>query len=150
MRRTPALAGAGLRSEIPRHADVELRETELHQAGDATAEHRRDSHLGPTGVTAGPREARRDREQRDGGDGETARRGADLVATELREKELLESYLPQAPDRATVERTVEAAVAELSATSVKDMGRVIQLAKERLSGVDGKELSEIVRAVLSR
>lgn len=75
---------------------------------------------------------------------------ADLVATEQREKELLESYLPQAPDRATIEQTVQAAVSELNATSVKDMGRVIQLAKERLSGVDGKELSEIVRATLNR
>ena len=74
----------------------------------------------------------------------------DLVATEQREKELLESYLPQGPDRATIESTVQAAVAELSATSMKDMGRVVQLAKQRLSGVDGKELSEIVRAVLTR
>jgi uncharacterized protein YqeY len=30
------------------------------------------------------------------------------------------------------------------------MGRVMQASKTRLSGADGKELSEVVRALLSR
>jgi len=75
---------------------------------------------------------------------------ADLVETETREKELLESYLPQAPDRATVEQTAGQIVTELGATSIKDMGRVMQVAKERLSGVDGKLLSDVVRSLLAR
>jgi uncharacterized protein YqeY len=75
---------------------------------------------------------------------------ADLVERETREKELLEAYLPQAPTREAIEQTVAQIVAELGATSVKDMGRVMQASKERLAGVDGKQLSEVVRAVLSR
>jgi uncharacterized protein YqeY len=30
------------------------------------------------------------------------------------------------------------------------MGRVMQASKERLAGADGKQLSEVVRALLSR
>lgn len=74
----------------------------------------------------------------------------DLVERETREKELLESYLPQAPTREVVEQTVTAVIAELSASSVKDMGRVMQASKERLTGADGKQLSEVVKALLSR
>lgn len=74
----------------------------------------------------------------------------DLVEKDTREKELLEAYLPQAPARAQIESTVSAVIAELGATSVKDMGRVMQTSRERLAGADGKELSEVVRALLSR
>ena len=75
---------------------------------------------------------------------------ADLVERETREKELLESYLPQAPSREAMEQTVAAVISELGATSVKDMGRVMQATKERLSGADGKQLSEVVKALLAR
>jgi uncharacterized protein YqeY len=74
----------------------------------------------------------------------------DLVERETREKELLEAYLPQAPGREAVEQSVSAIIAELGATSVKDMGRVMQASKERIAGADGKMLSEVVRALLSR
>lgn len=73
---------------------------------------------------------------------------ADLVQSETREKELLEAYLPAAPTREAIEATVRAVVAQLGASSVKDMGRVMTAAKEQLSGVDGKLLSEVVRAAL--
>src|SRR3954467_8262841 len=75
---------------------------------------------------------------------------ADLVERETREKELLEAYLPQGPTRELVEKTVAAVIAELGASSVKDMGRVMQASKERLAGVDGKQLSEVVKALLPR
>jgi uncharacterized protein YqeY len=75
---------------------------------------------------------------------------ADLVERETREKELLEAYLPQAPTREVVEQTVAQIIAELGASSVKDMGRVMQASKERLTGADGKQLSEVVRALLAR
>jgi uncharacterized protein YqeY len=75
---------------------------------------------------------------------------SDLVEQQTREKELLEAYLPQTPTREVVEQTVAQVIAELGATSVKDMGRVMQASKTRLSGADGKELSEVVRALLSR
>ena len=75
---------------------------------------------------------------------------ADLVERETREKEVLEGYLPQAPTREVVEQTVAQVIAEIGASSVKDMGRVMQASKEKLSGVDGKQLSEVVKALLNR
>jgi uncharacterized protein YqeY len=75
---------------------------------------------------------------------------ADLVERETREKELLEAYLPQTPTREVVEQTVGQLISELGASSMKDMGRVMQASKERLSGADGKQLSEVVKALLSR
>jgi uncharacterized protein YqeY len=75
---------------------------------------------------------------------------ADLVERETREKAFLEAYLPQAPTREKIEQTVAQTIAELGATSVKDLGRVMQASKERLAGADGKQLSEVVRAFLTR
>lgn len=74
----------------------------------------------------------------------------DLVERETREKELLEAYLPQAPSREQIEQTVTQIIAELGATTPKDMGRVMQASKERLTGADGKLLSEVVRGLLTR
>lgn len=74
---------------------------------------------------------------------------SDLADKETREKELLEAYLPAAPDAAAVEAAVRAAVAAVGATSVKDMGKVMTAAKEKLGSVDGKALSEVVKRVLS-
>jgi uncharacterized protein YqeY len=73
-----------------------------------------------------------------------------LVERETSEKAVLESYLPQAPSREVVEQTIGQIISELAATSVKDMGRVMAASKERLPGADGKLVSEIVRAQLSR
>jgi uncharacterized protein YqeY len=75
---------------------------------------------------------------------------ADLVERETAEKAVLESYLPQGPTREVVEQTVTQIISELGASSVKDMGRVMTASKERLSGADGKLLSEVVRAQLSK
>ena len=74
----------------------------------------------------------------------------DLVDRETREKEILEAYLPQAPTREVIEQTVLQVITELGATSLKDMGRVMQASKERLAGADGKQLSEVVRGLLAR
>jgi hypothetical protein len=74
---------------------------------------------------------------------------ADLVDRETREKEVLETYLPQAPTRELIEQTIVQIISELGASSVKDMGRVMAASKERLAGADGKLLSELVRAKLA-
>jgi uncharacterized protein YqeY len=74
---------------------------------------------------------------------------SDLVEKEVREKELLEAYLPAAPDPAAVESAVRAAIAKSGASSVKDMGRVMQAAKEQLGSVDGKMLSDLVKRLLT-
>lgn len=74
----------------------------------------------------------------------------DLVERETAEKAVLEAYLPQTPTREVVEQTVGQIISELGASSIKDMGRVMQASKERLSGADGKQLSEVVKALLTR
>jgi uncharacterized protein YqeY len=74
----------------------------------------------------------------------------DLVERETREKEFLEAYLPQGPSRESVEQTVSAVIIELGASSIKDMGGVMQTSKQRIPGVDGKLLSEVVRGLLTR
>jgi hypothetical protein len=74
---------------------------------------------------------------------------ADLVEKETREKELLEAYLPAAPDAAAIDAAVRAAISQTGANSVKDMGRVMQAAKQQLGSVDGKVLSDLVKKLLT-
>jgi uncharacterized protein len=74
---------------------------------------------------------------------------ADLVERESAEKAILQSYLPAAPDGAEIERVVAALVVELAAGSMKDMGRVMKAALERLGpAADGKAVSAAVKAKL--
>ncbi|MFI5309442.1 MAG: GatB/YqeY domain-containing protein [Polyangiales bacterium] len=74
---------------------------------------------------------------------------ADLVERESAEKVILESYLPSAPDAAQVAAVVDAVVSELAATSLKDMGRVMKAALEKLGpAADGKAVSAAVKAKL--
>ena len=74
---------------------------------------------------------------------------ADLVERETREREILERYLPAAPSAAQVDEAVAAVIAELGASSVKDMGRVMKAVMERLGGAaDGKTVSAAVKAKL--
>jgi uncharacterized protein len=73
----------------------------------------------------------------------------DLVASEELEKALLEAYLPAAPSKDAIEAAVRGVIAELGASSIKDMGRVVQATKAKLAGVDGKALSEVVKASLA-
>lgn len=75
----------------------------------------------------------------------------DLVAKEVAEAAILESYLPPAADPAVVERAVSEAIAETGATSAKDMGKVMKAVMPKLAGqtVDGKVVNELVRKKLS-
>src|SRR5439155_7592077 len=71
----------------------------------------------------------------------------DLAEKEAAEIRVLESYLPPAADPAAVERAVADAIVETSASSPKDIGRVMKAAMARLAGqnVDGKAVNELVR-----
>jgi uncharacterized protein len=76
--------------------------------------------------------------------------------TELADKEeaeiaILESYLPAAPSSTELEEAVTAAIAEIGATSSKQMGAVMKAAGARLAGkrVNGKLLSELVKQRLA-
>src|SRR5215475_3533691 len=74
----------------------------------------------------------------------------DLVRKETAEREVLEGYLPAAPDAAAVERVVREVIAEVGATGPRDVGRVMRPALERLgAAVDGKLVNETARRLLA-
>jgi uncharacterized protein len=74
----------------------------------------------------------------------------ELAAKEAMELDLLRAYLPKPLNREELITHVNAVMAELNATSIKDMGRVIQTIMNTCKGrVDGKAVSELVRDRLS-
>jgi len=75
----------------------------------------------------------------------------DLAEKESKEIVIIEEYLPAAPSDAEIQHAVEAAVNEVGADSLKQMGAVIKAARAQLEGktVDGKALSDRVRERLS-
>jgi uncharacterized protein YqeY len=74
----------------------------------------------------------------------------DLADKEAAEITVLEGYLPAAASAADLELAVDAAIASTSATSQKDMGRVMKAAMAELAGktADGKAVNELVRRKL--
>jgi uncharacterized protein YqeY len=75
----------------------------------------------------------------------------ELADKEEAELLLIEALMPAAPSPEEVEAAIAAALAETGITSLKQMGVVMKAAQAKLAGkrVDGKALSEMVRARLS-
>lgn len=74
----------------------------------------------------------------------------DLAARELAEIELLAAYLPAPLSETELEALIEAAVSESGATSVRDMGKVMGLVKQRAAGrADMGQVSQRVKARLT-
>jgi uncharacterized protein YqeY len=75
---------------------------------------------------------------------------AELAAAEAAEVAVIETFLPRQLDAAELAAALEAIVAETGAASVKDMGRVMALLRERHAGeVDMNKASAAVKARLS-
>jgi uncharacterized protein len=74
----------------------------------------------------------------------------DLAAKERQEISIIEGYLPAAPSVQEIEALVQSVLAETGASSLKEMGTVMKAVTARLAGraVDGKQLSDVVRAKL--
>lgn len=73
----------------------------------------------------------------------------DLVAKEAEELVIIERYLPQQLSPADLEAAVQAIVTETGATSLKDMGKVMGVATQRLAGqADNRAISAVVRQLL--
>jgi uncharacterized protein len=69
----------------------------------------------------------------------------ELAATEKAEIAILEGYLPAALSEAEIQAIVDAAIAELGASTRKDMGGVMKLVQERIAGrADNKIVSQKV------
>lgn len=75
---------------------------------------------------------------------------ADLATKEERELEVLVAYLPAPLSDAELDAAVDAAVTELGASSMKDMGRVVQAVLAANKGrADGKRVSAAVKVRLT-
>ena len=73
----------------------------------------------------------------------------DLVEQIKKEIKVLERYLPKPLSREELEKEIKQIVQEQNATSMKDMGKVMKVAKEKIgTRADGKEINEIVKSLL--
>lgn len=72
----------------------------------------------------------------------------ELAAKSRYEIALIDEYLPESPSEAKVEEVVRAVIAELGATSMRDMGKVMAEVANRLAGTDKSMLSGVVKKLL--
>lgn len=76
---------------------------------------------------------------------------ADLVEKERAELNIMAAYLPAAMSSEDIGRLIDAALEELGVVTVKDMGTVIKLVREKAGpSADGRLLSELVKEKLSK
>lgn len=74
----------------------------------------------------------------------------DLAGKEAQELAIIEEYLPQQLSDAQVEALIDQIIAQVGATSAKDMGKVMRPAMQQLKGkADGKKVQELVKARLA-
>ena len=74
----------------------------------------------------------------------------ELAENELAEAAAMEKYLPKALSEEEVEAAVREVIAEVGASSMADMGKVMGTATKKLAGqADGRIISAIVKKLLS-
>lgn len=75
----------------------------------------------------------------------------DLADEELFQASIIERYLPKQMSRDEVEEAIKGIIAEVGASSPKDMGRVMGQATKRFAGqADNRMVSEIVKNLLNQ
>jgi hypothetical protein len=76
----------------------------------------------------------------------------DLADKELKEVAIIEAYLPKALLQEELVAVVEGVIRESGPVTMKDMGKVMKAVMAKLAGqpVDGKQLSDLVRARLQQ
>ena len=74
----------------------------------------------------------------------------ELAEKELKEIAIVEGYLPRALSQEEVAQVIESVIQETGAATATDMGKVMKAVMAKLAGqaVDGKQLSDLVRARL--
>ena len=74
----------------------------------------------------------------------------DLVAAEQAELDIIQVFLPQQLDDAEVRRLVEETIADVGASGLDDLGKVMGPLMQKLAGrADGRAANGIVRELLS-
>jgi len=73
----------------------------------------------------------------------------DLAEPEEAQAEVIQAFLPAQLSEAEIEATVEGIIAQMGASGMQDMGKVMGKASQELAGkADGKAISTIVKAKL--
>ena len=75
----------------------------------------------------------------------------ELALKEENEARIIQTYLPAAASDKDISKAVDETIAEVGASSMKDMGAVMKAVRAKLDGktVDGKALSDMVKAKLT-
>ncbi|MEN6622608.1 MAG: GatB/YqeY domain-containing protein, partial [Smithella sp.] len=74
----------------------------------------------------------------------------DLVEKETAELKVVQEFMPTQMSDEEVESLIKKTIAEIGATSIKDMGKVMKALMPQLTGkADGKAVGEKVKALLS-
>lgn len=74
----------------------------------------------------------------------------DLYDQEMFQVKVFESYLPAKVSDTELTQAVQSIIAEVGATSIKEMGKVMGVASKKLAGLaEGKDISDKVKALLS-
>lgn len=75
----------------------------------------------------------------------------DLAKKEVEELNIISEYLPKQLEEAEIETLVKEIIAQTNAEGMKDMGKVMGLAKQKVGAqADGKTLAQIVRKLLGQ
>lgn len=73
----------------------------------------------------------------------------DLVDQTKQEIQIIEEYLPKQLSKEELKAKVQEVIQETGATSIKDMGKVMKAAKEKIGAAsDGKSINEVVKELL--
>ena len=73
----------------------------------------------------------------------------DLIEQINKEIEILNEYLPKQLTQEELEQKIKEIIAEVGATSIKDIGVVMKTAKEKLgASADGKTINEVAKKLL--
>ena len=74
----------------------------------------------------------------------------DLIEQIKKEISIVEEYLPKQLSKEEVKVIVKEVITETNATSIKDMGKVMKLAKEKIGAAsDGRTINEVVKELLA-
>lgn len=74
----------------------------------------------------------------------------DLYEQEMFQVKVFETYLPAKMSDEKLAEAINAIIAEIGASGMKDMGKVMGLASKKLAGLaDGKDIADKVKALLS-
>lgn len=89
------------------------------------------------------------KQRREAAEQYTAAGRQELADNELAEASVLEKYLPKQLSADEVKARVQEIIAQVGATSIKDMGKVMGAANKALAGLsDGRTISTIVKELL--